>query len=367
MSSVVQTQVDVLVVNYGNADETLAAVAPLATRSDVQIFVVDNSVDAGQAERLRAGVAGHQRVQLTVADSNLGFGRACNLGFAAGRAPWVLLLNPDANLGEAGLCQLTATLQARPVLAAVAPRIDWTPDGSFVLPLAQPQGPAARAWTAVRGRLSAWGLDLETRWADRRARRCSALMVRGRPFDAECLSGAVMLLRRDAVIRAGGLFDPRFFMFFEDTDLCLRLRRAGYRLAIDPLARARHAWRNGAHKAPLMATAEQQFLHKHHPWLQRWWPRWVRWGALHTAWQRRGPELGAFEHAEAFNEAAPEGVRALSPSPWMDPAAVRPRQVAAPLRSHEWALLEPGRYMAQLGSARGTAGWVPFIVLPAAA
>ncbi len=74
-----------------------------------------------------------------------------------------------------------------------------------------------------------------------------------------------MMVRRLAIERAGGLFDERFFMFYEDTDLCVRLRKKGYGLYIVPTAKAVHNYCHTAAKIERMTETLRVFNQKHYP------------------------------------------------------------------------------------------------------
>ena len=74
-----------------------------------------------------------------------------------------------------------------------------------------------------------------------------------RPFEPDWVSASCWLARVDPLRRVG-LFDPRFFLYFEDVDLCLRLRRGGWRLAVQPRARCVHRMGH-SHADPAVMTA----------------------------------------------------------------------------------------------------------------
>jgi len=77
------------------------------------------------------------------------------------------------------------------------------------------------------------------------------------------LSGGTVMLRRSAIEDAGGLFDEQFFMFYEDNDLFLRLRRAGYSLYFVPRAKAVHKYVHSALKLEIMAQSRELYYEKH--------------------------------------------------------------------------------------------------------
>lgn len=182
----------------------------------VPVVVVDNAGEAGLAERIAAV---RPDVRLLVPSRNLGFGQACNLGAAALGEVDVLLLNPDACVDGGALALLCAALDADPGLAAV--------------------GPAVRGQDGMWERT--WGEDpgFRTEWAERRQGRTVAERPR-EARDVAWLSGCCLLVRRAAWDAVGG-FDPGYFLYYEDADICRRLRAGGGRIRYLPEAVAEHA------------------------------------------------------------------------------------------------------------------------------
>ena len=352
---------DVFIVNHFSADDTLAALASLETAACASMHVVDNSVEAGEAARLRDGIAAFGAgVQLHVAGENLGFGRANNLAFKRSTAPTVLLLNPDARLRPGALQRLAQTLAAAPRAAAVAPRIDWTEEGRLVLPNLSSQSPAARIEQALASR---WAARWPRAFARRGARHAEATMraMNGSAaFDADALSGSVLLLRRDAVKQSGGLFDPAYFMFFEDTDLGQRLRRAGWRLLVEPRARAWHRWHNRPQKAALMAQSERIYLERWHRFGDALQQRLVP-SLLADPWRADTRALPIVTSAAEARTSIGR-LLAITPLPTLHPAGVRADGVALELSDEEWELLDPGRWYAWVESPQDTARWLRFDV-----
>lgn len=349
--------IDIILVNYHCHADTLAAVARLGTWRHGAIRVVDNSVDAAQADILRRGLADRPDVVLTVAAENLGFGRGCNLAFGQSDTPLVLLLNPDARVAAEAVLELARRMLSEPVWGAVSPRIYWDPAKRFLLPPAFPQTPAVML-----------GTTLGLRWP-RTARRVARIyqhharrMLAGPALRAtSCLAGAVMLVRRSAVQAAGGLFDPAYFMFYEDTDLSLRLRRAGFRLGIAPGVSAIHEYRHKAFKDGLMAESRPHYFSSHFPHFFRatrglaWLDRLCRAAPVAALWGS-APIVRPTSAADFNRQFAGLGVAAFSPSPLMMPALLC-AEASQPTTFSEddWQRLEPGRYMALLAPLDGRA------------
>jgi GT2 family glycosyltransferase len=197
-----------------------AAVGPL----EVELVVVDNASGDPTPELVRQASPG---ACLIVNETNRGFAAAVNQASRAARGRYLLLLNPDARPLSGCVSRLVAELDAVPQAALAGPRL-LDPGGT----------PQPSAWPAP-GLLSlAYDAFLLNNLMPRS--RLRLVTPAGEdPVDVECLSGACLLVRRSAFEALGGL-DERFFIYYEDTDLGLRARAAGYRVRFVPSARAVH-------------------------------------------------------------------------------------------------------------------------------
>lgn len=344
--------VDICIVNYRGAHDVLEGLRTLGPWPHGTVWLVDNSEDAAQADALARAPG----TELLVPGENLGFGRGCNLAFARSQAEFFLLLNPDARIAAGDVVRMATIMQAHPTLAALSPRIFWNPQRSFVLPAAFPQTPGM----AVAQTLAPRARRLTRAASERYLARQRAMAASEGVTHVDFLAGAVLLLRRGAVLGAGGLFDPAYFMFYEDSDLSLRLRRSGARLAVTGAAEAVHEYRHKAFKASLMAQARETYFRKCYPAFHRATgglrgiDRWMRPVPLHDWFDvlpRPCRTLGDFEE-----QAAGASVDAFSPSPLTMPSIFRPRE-PAPLTPAEWDLLEPAGYAVRL---QGRERWAWF-------
>lgn len=360
--------VDVVLVNYRSADAVVGAVRALQGTDGRwphgAIHVVDNSEDPREALALGAAFEGRTDIRLQVMPRNVGFGAACNAAWAQSTARYGLLLNPDALIEPQAVVQLAKALDARTDVGAASPRTWWDAPGGWVLPCPTAQHPRARMARAVKSRRAPHA------WADAQLESTRREMAGPAPVFVDMLAGAVLLVRREAVEQAGGLFDPSYFMYFEDADLSQRLRAAGWKLAVLPQVDAVHSWRHQAHKALLMDAGQAVFLQRQAAWyraLRGLWPgvetmgrlgampRWRRprgTGLAGAADGMRLPMSTLVDAQEAARFLGP--VSALSPAPSGDPAWVR-WGAAQPLTVQDWHLLEPGHYW-----ARTPRGWVGF-------
>jgi GT2 family glycosyltransferase len=227
--------VTIIIVNYNGGEHLarcLRSLAPAMTGLEWQAIVVDNaSQDGSEREALAHGPC----VRLDRLDQNIGFGAAVNRAAAAARPEGLLLLlNPDAELAPGVVSALIDELDRYPDCAIIGPGI-LNEDGTL-------QGSARGDPTVMTGLFGRAGRF--TRWFPnsalaRRNVLAAELSAGTQSKDVDWVSGACMLIRRDAFARAEG-FDADFFLYWEDADLCRRLRAMGYTIRYAPALRVRH-------------------------------------------------------------------------------------------------------------------------------
>lgn len=342
--------IDIVLVNYHMSDDLAVALAKLGTWRRGAVWIVDNSCDATETAALNDLAKHYPSVRILTAVENLGFGRACNWAWELSQAHHVLLLNPDARIAPSDIERLSVTLSRHADLGAVSPMTFWNPELTFLLPAPSNQSPWMHAFSALCTRSPM----LTRKLAERMVDTTRLLTQRGTGLiEANMLAGAALLLKRRSVEACGGLFDPTYFMFFEDADLSLRMRNRGYRLAIDSDCLAVHTYRHRPYKAELMALSQLKYFEKHYP---QFAASVLAQNFIHSCRIRQQPEAwfdvlnGKIADAHAFGNATGHcGVIAFSPSLLMFPAIVRPHTYKPSTWSdEEWHLLEPGHYVALL-------------------
>ncbi|HKE97832.1 MAG TPA: glycosyltransferase family 2 protein [Actinomycetes bacterium] len=224
----------VVLVSYHSAEDLPGSVTTLAAAAPgqlLEVVVVDNASGDGSAEVAR-GLGAGTGLPLKVIESptNDGYARAANLGAAATGGDWLLVANPDTRFAPGSLARLLATGAADPTIGCVGPHLR-NPDGSDY--------PTGRRFPSVL--VGALHALLGTVWPGNPATRRYHLtgVDRSVPVQVDWVSGACMCVRRQAWEKVGG-FDPGYFMYAEDMDLCLRIARAGWRVVFDGGAEVVH-------------------------------------------------------------------------------------------------------------------------------
>lgn len=232
MSASGSVDVSIIVVSYNTRELTLAALSSVHAQmsgSTYEIIVVDNNSSDGSADAIAAH---HSRPRLIRSTGNLGFARANNLAAIEARGEYLLLLNPDTVVLDHAIDKLVAFARQHPEAGIWGGRTLFG-DGSL--------NPSS-CW----GRMTPWNLFC----------RASGLtgvfpsfeFTNGESYGAwrrdsvrevDIVSGCFFLIRRQLWDRLGG-FDPIYFMYGEEADLCLRARSFGARPMLTPEATIIH-------------------------------------------------------------------------------------------------------------------------------
>lgn len=213
----------------------------------IEVVVVDNASRDGSADAARRSWPEARVIENA---ENLGFARANNLGLRGVRAPYALILNSDAEVAPGCVEALAALLDRTPDVGLVGPRT-LSGDGTIQVS----SGPALTPLAEWRQRRLVKGV---------RARSANALreaeLRASREHEPDWLSASCLLARRRALEAVGG-FDESFFLYEEDVDLCLRVRRAGWRIVFTPAAQVVHHLGRSVEASPERARFEYQRSH----------------------------------------------------------------------------------------------------------
>lgn len=243
-----------IILNWNRRDDTLACLGSLQDidYQNLQVILVDNGSTDGTVAAVRQRFPD---VEIIQNDANLGYAAGCNVALREilrREIDYVLLLNNDTVVAHNMLNRLVAVAEASPEAGMLGPTI--------------------------------WHFDTPERlWAG--GQRVRPITLSGQPphgdphgaqpYEVGYIFGCGLLLRRQ-LLEDVGLFDERFFMYYEDQDLCLRARNHGYRLLIVPAAKMWHkvSASTGGAGTPLnkyyLARSSVLFYAKHTPRLL--WP-----------------------------------------------------------------------------------------------
>jgi len=204
----------VVVVNYNGGElladciaSLLAAVA--ASAAEIAIVIVDNASSDGSA----AAAARLGAVDVLPMSANLGFGSAANAGIEATSSDWVALVNADATVAPEALAAFLECERSVPAnVGVVAPQIRFASDGTTL----NSAGMEVDELGVAYGRLVGHSAE-----------------EANEPASVFAASGAGAFLRR-SMLEEVGLFDERYFLYFEDVDLCWRAQALGWKVRYEP-------------------------------------------------------------------------------------------------------------------------------------
>ncbi len=226
------SRITVVTVTHNSAEVIARCLESVAQAA--RLIVVDN---ASRDKTIAIARNATPKVEIVDNVNNRGFGRACNQGLECVETVFVLFLNPDAALLDGAAEALMAAAERYPAAAMVAP---------------------AQEDAAGNLRISDHATRLDQGSRLHRRRKGAPILPEG-PCYVDWLSGAVLLARTQAVRAIGG-FDENIFLFFEDDDLCVRLRAAGHALVYVPEARASHI--SGHSSPPELGTIALRAWHR---------------------------------------------------------------------------------------------------------
>ena len=247
-----QRSCDVVIVNHNAGPLLEQCIASVLAQNAGRLVLVDNASHDDSLQRVMACHGNHARLLILRNNSNIGFAAACNLGARQCQQPCILFLNPDTVLQPGAVDDMLQVLlhsKERGMVGGLLCNFDGSeqPGGRRVFP------------TPRRAVISALKLSrlarLSPRWfSDHQLHREP---LPATPMNVEAISGACMLIKREALDSVGG-WDEGYFLHCEDLDLCMRLHLGGWTICFVPWARIFHAWGACSRTRPIFVE-----WHKH--------------------------------------------------------------------------------------------------------
>lgn len=231
----------IIIVNYNSGQylrRVLGKFKKEGLEKGIEVAIIDNGEFTGEGRRRKLGkvlgeLARGLGCKLLENKENAGFSRACNQGARKVGKKYLLFLNPDCLISLKGVKKMVSLIEKDREIGIVAPRL-------------LDEDKKEQRWSYGGGRL-----------------------IRKGRMEVDWVSGACFLVRRKDFFKLKG-FDPRFFMYFEDRDLCLRMRKAGFKIvrclrtrAIHSISRSRVDWRK---RKKTYYKAQNYFYLKHYGW-----------------------------------------------------------------------------------------------------
>jgi hypothetical protein len=222
-----------------------------------EIIVVDNASSDGTVDAVRAEFPA---VKVIESGGNLGFARGNNIGLEACTGEYIFLINPDVVVGEHCIGGMVEYMESHPDVGMLGPQIVGV-DGLV-------QRSCMRTPTLWNQFCRATGVDTLTQ----RSRLFGGYLMKDFGHDAlrdvDIINGCFWMVRRTA-LNVVGPMDPRYWMYADDLDWCLRFHRSGWRVVFFPEAKAVHFGGGSSENAPVfcyveMQRADLQYWRKYH-------------------------------------------------------------------------------------------------------
>ncbi len=279
---------DVVIVNYNAGPLLEECIASVLAENAGRLVLVDNASHDDSLRRVEICHGSHERLVILRNSNNIGFAAACNLGAQQCLQPYILFLNPDTVLQPgaiAGMLQALTHSKERGMAGGQLCNLDGSeqPGGRRVFPT--PRRAVVRA-------LNLSGLArVSPRWFSDYLLHREALPCT--PVNVEAISGACMLVKREALDSVGG-WDEGYFLHCEDLDLCMRFRLEGWKVCFVPQVKVFHAWGACSRARPIFVE-----WHKHRGMLRfygkffrKHYPSPLSWGICIGVWMRFGFMVG---------------------------------------------------------------------------
>ncbi len=215
-------ELSIVLVNYndrGHLTACLTSLKKALSGLSAEVILVDNHSADGSPGLV---MAAFPWVRLIENGENLGYPKANNIGFRQSRGEFCLFLNTDTVVPEKGLAALLSGIRERPEAGAIGPALVQE-SGRFQVSF----GRKVNFFSEILQKLILNPFHK------------IALRLSPKAREVGWLSGACLLVRR-ATLEAAGLFDEDFFLYFEDIDLCRRIRKCGFKLIFYPAVQVAH-------------------------------------------------------------------------------------------------------------------------------
>ena len=223
-----QKELSIIYVNYNTADQVMTSVESVRRHTkgiDYEIIVADNN--SKNDENLQK-LIDDETIKIVKLDDNYGFGKANNAGVKECTGEYIFLLNPDTICHDNSIKKLLDCLKADQTIGVISPNLinsESKPTHSF-----------RRVGDGILTELNfalfglpykiLYGSDFEFNHSDKQ-------------LEVAYSCGAAMMMKKDIFKKVDG-FDDTFFMYYEDQDLCNRIKKTGLRIVNEPKAIIQH-------------------------------------------------------------------------------------------------------------------------------
>lgn len=253
----------IIIVNYNTKDLLCRCLSAVNARNHpfpIETLVVDNGSRDGSVSMVRRDFP---NVHLVENEDNVGFAKANNMALEVASGDYILLLNSDTEVLGDALPKLVTFLDSHPDVAVVS--------GRLVYPDFSDQGVARTFPTPLNALFGRRSILTKLFPNNKYSKRymISRQNQSGEPFEVDWVSGACLMARKTVVDEAG-LLDDGFFMYWEDADLCYRIKQKNWKIYCVPEAVVIHyegrsrLGKNGSRLIIEFNKSAYRYYRKHH-------------------------------------------------------------------------------------------------------
>lgn len=250
-----------IIINYNTYELTaqcLRSIFAHCRRPAFEIIVIDNHSADGSIQKLNQEFG--EQITVIANLKNLGFSRANNQGAAIAKGRYLFFLNSDTLLTADILTPLKNILESNPRLGAVAPRLRLA-DGSWQ---SEAHGQFPTIFNIIRGKIIKERQPLPEQ----------------KILKTDWISGAALMIKKEIFMAAGG-WDEAFFLYLEDADLCWRIKKLGYQIAVLNEISVIHllgqSLKKIKEKRKYYYQSQDYFFAKHYGWTKKIIMQIIRW------------------------------------------------------------------------------------------
>ncbi len=220
-------KLSVLTVSHNNQDTINNYLKTLLTAlpEKSEVIIIDSNSTDKTVDKIRDFILSHRDsdINLYTQKENIGFGKGNNLAASKASGKYIFLLNPDTEVKSDALEKLIEFAEDHQNVGLVAPKLVQS-DGKVQ--------PSVRKLPSILGAIGEYYFGIKRMYE-------AYVPDTQSPVEVECVVGAAMLLRRELFLDLGG-FNEEFFMYYEDIDLCKRIKDKKLKIFYLPSAEIIH-------------------------------------------------------------------------------------------------------------------------------
>jgi GT2 family glycosyltransferase len=273
---------DVIIVNYNAGAVLSACVTSLVSPKLQSIIIVDNASTDDSLILLEKNHPNDPRLKIIRNSTNFGFATACNQGIAASTQPLILFLNPDCTITPESLAALIDALMSKTEIGMVGGFL-CNPDGTEQVGGRRLIPTPWRTLVRVL-KLSSLASYYPRLFADFNLHKQP---LPDAPIEVEAISGACMLVKREALNQVGG-FDADYFLHCEDLDWCMRFLEKNWKILFVPDAQIIHDQGTCSRSRPIFVEwhKHQGMMRFYHKFFRQRYSRPLMWLITFGVWLR---------------------------------------------------------------------------------